>query len=102
ALAAVAAAGCRVDDQAFQARVFACDTKAADPLCGTDADGNPMQCFAARQIGAATDFCTERCDDVPMSLPGEGAVCVQGNAKLKACDPADDNDAVGHPHGACD
>jgi hypothetical protein len=103
ALAALAmVGGCRVDDQAFQGRVFSCDTKAADPLCGTDVNGMPMQCFAARQIGAAADFCTQRCDDLPMSLPDEAAVCVQGNAKLKYCNPADDNDAAGHPHGACD
>jgi len=102
ALAVLAApAGCRVDDDAFQRRVFRCDTGADDPLCGTDAHGQPMQCFGASQIGAG-DFCTETCGDVPMSLPDEDAVCVQGNAKLKYCNPADDNDAVGHPRGACD
>jgi hypothetical protein len=92
---------CKVDDKAFQSRVFRCDTSAADPLCGTDADGAPLQCFAARQIGA-TDFCAQACGDVPMSLPDEGAVCVQGAVKLKACNPTDDKDTVNHPNGACD
>jgi hypothetical protein len=96
----VVAAGCRVDDDAFQRRVFRCDTSAADPLCGTDARGQPMQCFGAGQIGAV-DFCTETCGDVPMSLPDENAVCVQGNAKLAYCNPADDDDPAGHPGGAC-
>jgi len=100
-LLAAWAGACKVDDQAFQSRIFRCDTSAADPLCGTDANGDPMQCFAARQIGA-TDFCAQHCGDTPMSLPDEGMVCVQGNAKLKACDPRDDLDKAGHPGGACD
>ncbi len=60
-----------------------------------------MQCFAARQIGAS-DFCTQRCGDTPMSLPDQDAVCVQGNALLKACNPEDDKDTISHPNGACD
>jgi hypothetical protein len=91
--------GCRVDPDEFHDRVFRCDTAAPDPLCGTDRQGNDMQCFAARQLGGA-DFCTERCGDQPMSLPAEGAVCVQGKAKLKACDPNADSEA--HPLGPCD
>jgi hypothetical protein len=98
-LATLEAVACRVDRQEFQNRVFGCDTSAADPLCGTDLAGHPMQCFAARQIGAA-DFCTEECGDVPMSLD-DGTVCVQGGAKLKACKPSDDGDPAGHPQGAC-
>jgi hypothetical protein len=101
AAAALSLAGCKVDDKEFQSRIFACDTSAADPLCGTDADGQPMQCFAARQIGA-TDFCTRHCGDVPMSLPDQDAVCVQGNALLKACNPEDDKNQTAHPNGACD
>jgi hypothetical protein len=101
AAAALSIAGCKVDDKAFQSRIFACDTSAADPLCGTDGDGNAMQCFAARQIGA-TDFCTQKCGDTPMSLPDQDAVCVQGNALLHACNPEDDKDKAGHPDGACD
>ena len=92
-------AGCRVDADDFQSRVFHCDTAAPDPLCGTDQDGKPMQCFAARQIGGA-DFCTQQCASEPMSLPAEGTVCVQGNAKLKACDP--NADLGEHPLGPCD
>jgi hypothetical protein len=93
--------GCKVDAKAFGERVFRCDTAAPDPLCGTDGDGSDMTCFAARQIGGA-DFCTKACGDVPMSQTGADEVCVQGNAKLKACNPDDDNDPDGHPLGACD
>jgi len=102
-LLALSLAACKVDDKEFQSRIFACDTSAADPLCGTDANGNPMQCFAARQIGA-TDFCTQHCGDEPMSLPDQDAVCVQGNALLKACNPEDDHGPTkaAHPNGACD
>lgn len=98
-LAAVLAstlASCTVDEAAFESRVFRCDTSAPDPLCGTDTGGQPMTCFAARQIGGA-DFCTPRCDE-PMSLPDDGAVCVQGNARLAACNPNDD--PPGSPPGA--
>ena len=66
ALAALAL-GCSVDEDAFQARVFTCDTAARDPLCGTDRDGQPMTCFAASQLDG-TDFCTQACGE-PMSLP---------------------------------
>jgi hypothetical protein len=59
-----------------------------------------MTCFAARQIGGA-DFCAPSCGE-PMSLPAEDAVCVQGNAKLRACNPDDDENLDGnHPEGAC-
>jgi hypothetical protein len=98
-LALAALAACTVDKTAFESRIFKCDTTAPDPLCGTDADGKAMTCFAARQIGG-TDFCTKKCD-LPMSLPDEDAVCVQGNAELKFCNPADDGSDA-HPLGACD
>jgi hypothetical protein len=100
ALLCTAVGACRVDDDAFQSRVFRCDTSAADPLCGTDVAGEKLQCFAARQIGA-TDFCAPQCGEIPKPLPDEGAVCVQGNAKLKSCNPTDHAD-VAHPDGACD
>ena len=101
ALAATWSAGCKVDDDEFQSRVFRCDTSAADPLsCGTDANGEAMECFAARQIGAS-DFCAQTCRD-PAPLPDQGMVCVQGHAKLKACNPRDDMDKTAHPNGACD
>jgi hypothetical protein len=89
---------CKVDKQAFQERVFHCDTAAPDPLCGTDSEGNDLTCFAARQIGGA-DFCTAKCGDVPMSLVG--AECVQGGAVLKGCRPSDDGDRASFPEGAC-
>jgi hypothetical protein len=87
-LVALVAAACSVDEEAFQERVFSCDTAAPDPLCGTDSDGNKMTCFAARQLGGS-DFCVQTCGQ-PMSLPAEDAMCVQGGAKLKACNPTED------------
>jgi len=90
--------GCSVDDAAFQARVFECDTAARDPRCGSDANGQPMSCFAASQLDG-TDFCARSCGE-PMSLP-DGDVCVQGNARLAFCDPADTSDPAG-PCGRSD
>ncbi len=100
ALASTAPA-CVVDEAGFDARVFRCDTAAPDPLCGKDSSGQPMTCFAARQIGGA-DFCTRTCSE-PMSLPDQGAVCVQGNALLSACDPSDDRPGIacGVPELGC-
>jgi hypothetical protein len=92
AVAVVLATGlgaCRVDKNAFEDRIFHCDTTSPDPLCGTDSSGAEMTCFAARQIGGV-DFCSPYCGDEPMSLPdGE---CVQGNAKLKKCNPSLDSE----------
>jgi hypothetical protein len=96
---AVLALGCSVDEATFQARVFQCDTAARDPHCGTDPNGQPMTCFPASQLDG-TDFCTRSCDE-PMSLPAEDAVCVQGNAKLAACNPADTTTPAG-PCGRSD
>jgi hypothetical protein len=59
-----------------------------------------MTCFAARPLGGTFDFCTEACGDTPMSLPDENAVCVQGGAKLMACDPTTDTPDVPAP-GVC-
>jgi hypothetical protein len=92
--------GCKVDEAAFQARVFDCDTAAAHPLCGTDEAGEQMTCFAAGRLGG-TDFCTPPCGATPMSLPDENAVCVQGKAKLEACDPEAGNNACGRPELGC-
>jgi hypothetical protein len=97
-LIALLSVGCRVDTDAFQKRLFACGTGANDPLCGTDSHGEPMTCFAARSLGGTFDFCTEKCEQ-PMSLPDENAVCVQGNAKLKACDPTTDQGPDGGVSG---
>src|SRR6187399_2247830 len=94
ALAALAL-GCSVDEDAFQARVFTCDTAARDPLCGTDRDGQPMTCFAASQLDGA-DFCAPSCGEV-MTFEAESAVCVQGGAKLASCHPDDDTT----PNGPC-
>ncbi|HMF41919.1 MAG TPA: hypothetical protein VKQ32_14695 [Polyangia bacterium] len=89
------AIGCSVDDAAFEARVFTCDTAARDPHCGNDANGQPMTCFPASQLDG-TDFCTQSCGE-PMSLPAEDAVCVQGGAKLASCNPDDTTT----PNGPC-
>lgn len=95
---ALATAGCRVDETAFEARVFTCDTSAKDPGCGLDQDGQPMICYPASVL-AGTDFCTSTCGDTPMSLPAEDAVCVQGDAKLKFCDPSKPMDSTGCGQG---
>jgi hypothetical protein len=88
----LATAGCRVDESAFEARVFTCESAAKDPGCGTDKDGQPMICYPASLL-AGVDFCTQSCGATPMSLPDEDAVCVQGAAKLAYCDPPADQSA---------
>jgi hypothetical protein len=92
--------GCAVDEDAFQARVFTCDTAARDPLCGTDRDGQPMTCFPASQLDG-TDFCTQSCGDQPMTFAADATVCVQGGAKLAFCSP-DDTTTPSGPCGRSD
>jgi len=78
-------AGCKVDQAAFDNRIFACDPSAKDPGCGTDESGNPMVCYPASLLDGS-DFCAPSCPGVMMSLP-DGNQCVEGNAELKSCDP---------------
>src|SRR5204862_7855279 len=94
---AVLAIGCSVDEAAFQARVFPCDTAARDPGCGKDASGRGETCFSASQLDGI-DFCAPACD-APMSLP-DGNVCVQGGAELTYCNPADDVPGQPSPCGS--
>jgi len=85
-------AGCKVDQAAFDNRIFACDPSAKDPGCGSDPNGKPMVCYPASQLDG-TDFCAPDCDDGPMTLPN-GNVCVEGKAELKFCDPSGMNPAA--------
>ncbi len=98
-MAVVLGGGCHVDEDAFQERVFHCDTSAPDPLCGEDAEGEAMTCFPASQLDGS-DFCAKSCGE-PMSLAAEDAVCVQGGAKLRACRPSDTT-TPGGPCGRTD
>lgn len=95
--AATALVSCKLDEQAFYRRVFRCDTAAPEPGCGQDIKGQPMSCFAARQIGA-TDFCTRTCS---AGSGGAGTVCLSSGIELQTCNPLHDADAVGFPEGAC-
>jgi hypothetical protein len=92
------AAGCKVDQAAFDARIFACDPSAKNPGCGTDSQGQAMTCYPASLLDG-TDFCTESCGDTPMSLPDQNAVCVEGGAQLSFCDPDPSIDSG--PNGPC-
>jgi hypothetical protein len=99
----LSAAGCHVDREGFNQRVFACDTAAPDPACGTDENGRRMACFAARQIGAS-DFCTKTCDAPGPTIDG---ICLPGGessdndsrVELRSCRPSDDTETT--PHAAC-
>jgi hypothetical protein len=78
-------AGCKVDQAAFDNRIFACDPSAKDPGCGSDSSGKPMVCYPASLLDG-TDFCAPSCD-MAMSSPA-GEVCVEGGAELGFCDPS--------------
>jgi len=92
----VVAVGCKVDRAAFDKRVFSCDTAATDPQCGTDDHGQPMGCFAARQLGAPNDFCARMCPADPGTAEG---LCLDSNIELRSCRPSDDVAVAG---SACD
>jgi len=91
-VAGLAAVGCKVDRDAFNKRVFSCDTGATDPQCGTDDHGQPMACFAARQLGAPNDFCARMCPADPGAAEG---VCLDSNIELRSCHPSEDTVAGG-------
>jgi hypothetical protein len=78
-------AGCKVDQTAFDNRIFACDPAAKDPGCGTAPNGQPMVCYPGSLLDG-TDFCAPSCDAV-MTLP-DGNQCVEGGAELTSCDPS--------------
>jgi hypothetical protein len=79
------AAGCKVDQTAFDNRIFSCDTSAKDPGCGSTSSGDPMVCYPASLLDG-TDFCAPSCD--PAAAPPLGEVCVEGGAELGFCDPS--------------
>jgi hypothetical protein len=79
-------AGCKVDQAAFDNRIFTCDTSAKDPGCGTDESGKAMVCYPASLLDGA-DFCAPRCGDTAMTL-ADGSQCVEGDADLAFCDPS--------------
>lgn len=83
----LAPAGCRVDRDEFDARVFSCNTAAPDPACGADGTGRAMACFGGRQLGAS-DFCANTCD-VPLSSD-DHSLCLSYNVALRTCQPSVD------------
>jgi hypothetical protein len=93
ATTAAATAGCKVNQAAFDARVFACDPSARDPGCGRDDQGTPMTCYPGSLLDG-TDFCAPGCGDTPMTLP-DGNVCVGGGAELAFCDPSTPSGGTG-------
>src|SRR6185295_9526776 len=58
-LLSLALGACRVDEAAFEATIFSCNT--TDPGCGKTAEGREMTCFQASQLDG-TNFCAPRCD----------------------------------------
>jgi len=79
-------AGCKVDQAAFDNRIFACDPSAKDPGCGATSSGDPMVCYPASLLDG-TDFCAASCTDPGMSPVGENQ-CVEGSAELAFCKPS--------------
>lgn len=80
-------AGCKVDQAAFDSRIFACNPSAKDPGCGTDSGGKPMACYPASLLDGS-DFCAPSCDMSTAPSTSDSDVCVEGDAALKFCEPA--------------
>jgi hypothetical protein len=75
-----------------------CDANTEHDSCGIAADGQPLTCFGARQLGGE-DFCTEACDVALGSPDPERFACVGSGARLQICEPGN---ADGCPAGlAC-
>jgi hypothetical protein len=91
------ATACGPSADRFYDRLFPCDPAGPPAACGKNRRGEPMTCFAGRQLGLA-DFCVDRCE-----TPGENedSVCLESRARLGKCKPSRDADAVQFPRGAC-
>lgn len=86
--------GCRPSPSEFYDRTFACDETVGADRCGTTQTGEPMTCFAARQLGGQ-DFCTATCDgDVQSSSTAEIA-CLESKAELRRCRPSQNDRGCG-------
>lgn len=95
--AVVSFAGCKVDEEAFQAKLFTCNPSAVTSACGVDEQGVSMACVPAYQLGGQ-NFCSASCDAKGPSTDGEPYTCmVTGTetvdaapgAKLTRCNPVD-------------
>ncbi len=88
---------CGPDPDEFFNRLFPCDTNDPASTCGTNRGGEPMVCFAGREVGLR-DFCVDRCD-----TPGEDedTVCLGSGARLRKCRPSRDADPAKFPNGPC-
>jgi hypothetical protein len=99
-MAAGVSLGCKVDKQAFEAKLFGCNPNAADPACGTDAQNKPMACVPAYQLGGR-NFCATGCDANSEAPEGPDAICLPSGPKeagllsgahLPRCNPGLAND----------
>src|SRR5437764_8640603 len=78
--------GCRPDPSKLYGRTFLCDSTITTDQCGTGADGRPMTCFAASQLGGA-DFCVDSCDGAA-PVEQDSGTCLSSGAHLQGCRPA--------------
>jgi len=94
--AALSLFGCKVNEDAFQAKLYSCNPSAVDPACGTDTAGGTMSCVPAYQLGGS-NFCASSCD-AKASAESDTAVCVVNGtvtdtaapgALLAKCRPSD-------------
>jgi len=78
-------ASCKVNESAFQAKLYACNPSAVDPSCGTDTEGNNMSCVPAYQLGGS-NFCASSCD-AKISAESDSSVCVVTGTETSAAAP---------------
>jgi hypothetical protein len=88
-IAAASSSGCRPAPSSFYDKVYFCDKTIAGAQCGTNAQGQPMSCFPARQLGAL-DFCADACDGDVVSSSDEAHMCLESKSELKRCRPSAD------------
>lgn len=93
-------AGCQVNRQAFQEKIYSCNPNATNPACGKDSDGQPMACVATYQLGGR-NFCASSCQSTPVDVEGPTNVCLRSGARLPACKPGDGELACGNKDLAC-
>jgi hypothetical protein len=82
---AVSLWGCKVNESAFEAKLYACNPSAVDPACGTDTSGNTMSCVPAYQLGGA-NFCASSCD-AKTAAETDSTVCVVNGTETDSAAP---------------
>jgi hypothetical protein len=88
------------DRSTFYSKVYACDSNAPNPDCGTTQSGAPLICTPVTETLGGTDICAEQCLEGPDVVTAEYA-CLQDGSKAARCRPSAGASACADPALRC-